>query len=59
MALIQCPECGKELSDKARRCPHCGCPAKMSQQQFILALVAGLIALGFGLALFLMHPGPR
>ena len=27
MALIQCPECGKEVSDKARACPHCGNPA--------------------------------
>lgn len=24
--LIQCPECGKELSDKAVSCPHCGYP---------------------------------
>ena len=26
MALIQCPECGKEVSDKAKVCIHCGCP---------------------------------
>lgn len=26
MALIKCPECGKEISDKASRCPHCGLP---------------------------------
>lgn len=26
MALIKCPECGKEISDKAGNCPHCGCP---------------------------------
>ena len=26
MALIQCPECGRQVSDKARKCPHCGCP---------------------------------
>lgn len=24
MALIKCPSCGEEISDKARRCPHCG-----------------------------------
>jgi uncharacterized membrane protein YvbJ len=24
MALIQCPECGNGLSDKAPTCPHCG-----------------------------------
>ena len=26
MALIVCPECGKQVSDKASACPNCGCP---------------------------------
>lgn len=26
MALIKCNECGKEISDKATQCIHCGCP---------------------------------
>ena len=26
MALIKCPECGREVSDKAPACPHCGAP---------------------------------
>lgn len=26
MALIKCPECGKEISDKARNCLYCGYP---------------------------------
>ena len=26
MALIKCPECGKEISDKASACIHCGYP---------------------------------
>lgn len=26
MALITCPECKKEVSDKASSCPSCGCP---------------------------------
>lgn len=26
MALIKCPECGKEISDKAESCIHCGFP---------------------------------
>lgn len=26
MALIKCPECGKEVSDKAQSCIHCGYP---------------------------------
>ena len=26
MALIECPECKKEISNLASRCPHCGYP---------------------------------
>jgi DNA-directed RNA polymerase beta' subunit len=26
MALINCLECRKEISDKASACPHCGAP---------------------------------
>jgi hypothetical protein len=26
MALIACEECGKEISNRASACPHCGCP---------------------------------
>ena len=26
MALIQCPECGNTISDKAKHCIHCGFP---------------------------------
>ena len=26
MALIKCPECGKEISDKSEKCIHCGFP---------------------------------
>jgi DNA helicase-4 len=26
MSLIQCPECHKQISDKAESCPHCGLP---------------------------------
>lgn len=25
MALIICPKCGKNVSDRAEKCPHCGC----------------------------------
>lgn len=28
MALINCPECGKEISDKSNYCIHCGFPIK-------------------------------
>jgi predicted amidophosphoribosyltransferase len=26
MALINCPECKREVSDQAAACPHCGLP---------------------------------
>lgn len=26
MALVKCPECGKEISSKAAACPNCGNP---------------------------------
>ncbi|MBR6570660.1 MAG: zinc-ribbon domain-containing protein [Clostridia bacterium] len=26
MALVKCPECGKEVSSNAAACPHCGSP---------------------------------
>lgn len=28
MALITCPECGKQISDQAEACPNCGYPLK-------------------------------
>jgi len=28
VALIKCPECGTEISDKAKQCIKCGCPIK-------------------------------
>ena len=32
MALIQCPECGKEISDKAQACPHRGKPMQEEKE---------------------------
>lgn len=29
MPLIKCPECGKEVSDKAPQCIHCGYPMRV------------------------------
>src|SRR4051794_16621515 len=31
MALITCPECTKEVSDRATACPHCGFPLTREQ----------------------------
>ena len=35
MALIKCPECGKEISDKSKCCIHCGFPMDELKQQSI------------------------
>ena len=32
MALIKCPECGRQVSDKAAACPDCGYPINSSIQ---------------------------
>lgn len=36
MALINCPECGKEVSDTAKSCPHCGYELKKSETKEFL-----------------------
>lgn len=33
MAMINCPECGKEISNKAESCPNCGAPIGNSNLQ--------------------------
>ncbi len=33
MALIDCPECGKRVSEKAASCPNCGCPIAQEKEQ--------------------------
>lgn len=33
MALIACEECGKQISDKATACPHCGAPTRVTDTQ--------------------------
>ena len=32
MAIIKCPECGKEVSDRAAACPGCGYPINQGAQ---------------------------
>ena len=50
MALIKCPECGKEISDGASSCPNCGHPIKGKGKglpksvKIVLAIVVALLA---------------
>ncbi len=53
--LIACKECGKEISDKAKICPHCGCPVKKKGKGFaITSLVLGIIACVYSVPVFMM-----
>lgn len=37
MALIKCPECGSEVSDRAQACPRCGRPLNPYAAPFVQA----------------------
>ena len=50
MALIDCHECGKKISDEASTCPGCGCPTKYAQEEKIYGCISGcLLLLGFSI----------
>jgi hypothetical protein len=66
MALIKCPECGKDVSDQAVSCPHCGRPlldaaaaaaqvapppAAPKKKMGCLTVIGILFAIGFGISL--------
>lgn len=36
MALIKCPECGREISDKADSCPLCGYPIRTPKKESVV-----------------------
>lgn len=57
MALITCPECGKEISDKARCCPNCGYKRVKRNQHIkknviILLLIMGVFLITGGIYKF-------
>lgn len=41
MAMIKCPECGKEISDQSKQCVYCGCPIKKKQRVCVYCGYAG------------------
>ncbi|WP_443701571.1 zinc ribbon domain-containing protein [Prevotella sp.] len=59
MAIIQCPECGQQMSGNAKACPHCGYQYKKEKQKlhrkqiykskpfisFVLILIGVVIAI--------------
>lgn len=46
MALIKCPECGKEVSDKAAACIHCGYPLSNKKEKYYKVLLPSIEELG-------------
>ena len=38
MAIVSCPECGKQVSDRASACPNCGCPITEAQPSNVAKL---------------------
>ena len=61
MSLIRCPECGKEMSDKAETCPNCGYAERSifggSQKQKPKLGCLGVIALIFFAIVIFNHFG--
>lgn len=49
MALIKCPECGKEVSDKATSCPNCGCPIESLSPSGVVRIRVGVLKSPIGL----------
>jgi RNA polymerase subunit RPABC4/transcription elongation factor Spt4 len=45
MALINCPDCKKQVSSEAEKCPHCGrsIAAKQSATGVMAAIIIGLV----------------
>ena len=46
MALIKCPECGKEVSDKAPTCIHCGYPLSTQKESSYKVVLPTIDELG-------------
>jgi predicted amidophosphoribosyltransferase len=49
MSLIDCKECGRKVSTKADKCPHCGSPIENPINNFINLLKSiGYLFLAYG-----------
>ena len=48
MSLINCKECGKEISNTAKSCPHCGFEINKNQTTKLLIGLATIFLIGIG-----------
>lgn len=49
MALIKCPECGKEISETAKVCPNCGykIPRKTMEKETKITIIITILVIAF------------
>lgn len=45
MSLISCPECGREVSDTGKKCPHCGFVLKKVEAKKVFMVIALVLQL--------------
>lgn len=58
MALKQCPECSNQVSDQAKKCPHCGAPVNKNHALgLLIAVITAVIFIG--LVVILTNSSPR
>ncbi len=51
--LINCKECGAEISDLAKRCPKCGCPTTNKSKLSVASFVLGIVSISYSFALLI------
>lgn len=66
MAIIKCSECGKEISDKAKKCIHCGYKIKRNNKNnkaikivIILVILLVIALVGMGIYVKVVVPANR
>ena len=57
MAMMECPECGQKVSDKAKNCPNCG--MKLKKNYFIPIAIVAIIVLVIIIILLQIRNGVR
>ncbi|MDY4616951.1 MAG: zinc ribbon domain-containing protein [Lachnospiraceae bacterium] len=55
MAMIKCPECGQEISDKAKKCVHCGMKIKGKNNKILIIIMVVLLIVILGSMYFIIH----
>ena len=65
MAIINCVECGKEISDTAKKCPHCGYNYNSFSKTFrknaktIILITVALILIVISICVFMIDSRPN